>query len=52
VYYYGVAVIAFSGAFIISEVLFLYFHGYYPEVFDEYEDMTAFPSSVALLQRN
>ena len=48
VFYYGVAVIAFSGAFFISEVLFLYFVGYYPDSFEE-DNAQSYTSNIALI---
>ena len=49
-FWYGVAVIAFSGAFIVSEALFLYFMGYYPGCLDEDEGtILLHASSVSLM---
>ena len=47
VFYYGAAIIAFSGIFFISEALFLYFVGYYPDSYD----VEQIYSSVSLVDR-
>lgn len=49
-FWYGVAVVAFSGAFIVSEALFLYFMGYYPGCLDEDEStIQLHPANVSLM---
>lgn len=51
VFWYGASVIAFSGLFIISEILFLNFFGYYPGCYEEENEENNFASAVTLIER-
>lgn len=52
VFWYGVAVISFSGLFLVSEAVFLNIVGYYPDCYDDDEQgFQLYSSSVALMER-
>lgn len=52
VFWYGVAVISFSGLFIVSEAVFLSTVGYYPDCYDDDDERPqGFGASVALIER-